>query len=231
MKSAYLLIMLFTLSYPLYKSFEDKINYYSKWKMVIKATLPVAFLFILWDNWFTAIGVWSFNRNFIINIFIYHLPIEEYLFFLFVPFSCLFIYEVTNYFFKNDPLKKYSNPISWALIIISLLLSILYYDRIYPLVLFSSLVVVVSIHLLLLKSDYLGKFYLSFSICTIPFLLVNGLLTGLPILLYNEKNIMGIRIYTIPLEDLFYGMLYLLLITSFYEFLKRKKKGSNQISL
>lgn len=227
MKSAYLLIMLFTLSYPLYKSFEDKVNYFNKWQYVFKATLPIAILFIVWDTLFTAIGVWSFNSKYILGIFIFYLPLEEYLFFLFVPFSCLFIYEVMNYFFKNDPFKLISKSISWTLIALSIILAFLYHDRIYPLVLFGLLSTTLLIHVVLLKSTFLSKFYLSFSICILPFLIVNGLLTGLPILEYNEKDIMGIRIYTIPIEDLFYGMLYLLLITSLYEFLKSRSARSN----
>ena len=222
MRSAYLIIMLLTLSYPLYKSFEKKVHYYSKWKLVFQATLPFSILFMLWDNWFTAINVWKFNTEFILNIFIFYLPLEEYLFFLFVPFSCLFIYEVTQYFIKTDPLKSYSTSISWTIIIISIFFICKYPDRIYPLILFSSLTTVLLIHLFIIKTTYLGKFYLCFAICTLPFLLVNGLLTALPIIIYNEHHIMGIRIYTIPLEDLFYGMLYLLVIISTYEFLKTK---------
>jgi lycopene cyclase domain-containing protein len=223
MKSAYLLIMLFTLSYPLYKSFEDKINYYGKWKLVFKSTLPVAIFFILWDNWFTALGVWNFNPDFILGLYIGYLPLEEYLFFFFVPFSCLFIYEVVNYFVKKDILKNYIGMITWTIITISIIFIFLFPDRIYPIILFSLIILILLIHLFILRSEYLGRFYLSFAVCILPFLIVNGLLTALPILRYKETDIMRIRIYTIPMEDLFYGMLFLLLITSFYEYFRKKK--------
>jgi lycopene cyclase domain-containing protein len=222
MKSTYLLIMLFTLSYPLYKSFEDKVHYYSKWKHVVKSTVPVALFFILWDNWFTSIGVWKFNENFVLGLFVGYLPLEEYLFFFFVPFSCLFIYEVLLYFVKRDVLGKYSSAISWTLIFLSALMIGVYYDRIYPIILFNFIILVLLIHIYLIKSNYLGRFYLSFAVCIVPFLVVNGFLTGLPIITYNPQDIMGIHIYTIPLEDLFYGMLFLLLIISLYEYFKTK---------
>jgi lycopene cyclase domain-containing protein len=222
MKSAYLLIMLFTLSYPLYKSFEDKVHYYSKWKYVFKSTIPIALFFILWDNWFTALGVWQFNEKFVLGIFLGYLPIEEYLFFFFVPFSCLFIYEVLLYFVKKDVLGNYAKAISWLLIFLSIFLMGVYYDRLYPIILFNFIILVLLLHIYVLKSSYLGRFYLSFAVCIVPFLMVNGFLTGLPIITYNAQDIMGIHIYTIPLEDLFYGMLFLLLIVSLYEYFKTK---------
>ncbi len=226
MKFAYLFIMLFTLSYPLYKSFEEKVHYISKWNYVLKATVPVALFFILWDNWFTWLGVWEFNPTFVLGIFIGYLPLEEYLFFLFVPFSCLFIHEVLYYFVKNDILGKYAFRISWGLIALSLLLLLCYYDRTYPVILFPLLIFVLLIHLFVLKSTFLGRFYLSFAVSILPFLLVNGFLTGLPVITYNRSEIMGLYIVTIPLEDLFYGLLMLLLITSFYEYFKTKNNSS-----
>ena len=44
----------------------------------------------------------------------------------------------------------------------------------------------------------------------IPFLIVNGLLTSIPVVLYNDAENLGIRIYTIPVEDVFYGYALLL---------------------
>ena len=77
-------------------------------------------LFIPWDIYFTAKGVWDFNPNFIIDVKFLYLPIEEWLFFIIVPYACVFIYEVLNYFF---PVNKEYNFINQLLFIKSLLSS------------------------------------------------------------------------------------------------------------
>src|ERR1700741_1031957 len=94
----YLALILFTLSYPLFKSFEDKIRFASKWKFLFPGILASAAFFITWDILFTKYGIWSFNPDYVLGLFILRLPIEEWLFFIVVPFSCIFIYEVMNYF-------------------------------------------------------------------------------------------------------------------------------------
>ncbi len=140
-----------------------------------------------------------------------------------IPFSCLFIYEVMKYFVKKDVLAPYASLISWTLIVLSAVLLFLFQNRTYPVVLFLIMIIVLLAHLYILKATYMGRFYLSFGVSIVPFLIVNGLLTGLPIITYNAKDIMGLFLFTIPLEDLFYGMLMLLLITSFYEYFNAKK--------
>ena len=57
--------------------------------------------------------------------------------------------------------------------------------------------------------------WLYLALSSLAFLLINGVLTAVPIVLYNPDAIWGTRIYTIPLEDVFYNIsvlgLYLLL--------------------
>ena len=60
----------------------------------------------------------------------------------------------------------------------------------------------------------MGRFYFAFMFILIPFFIVNGVLTGSwidePVVWYNDTENMGLRLGTIPVEDIFYGMLMIL---------------------
>lgn len=219
----YSLLLAFTLSYPLFKSFEDKISFSKKWKYLFPGIILSAVFFISWDIWFTRIGVWKFNPDFVLGLYILNLPLEEWLFFLIVPFSCVFIYEVMNYFVKKDILAPYYKLITFILISFLLIVAGININKLYTTVTFIALAAFLLIHLLIIRSNYLGRFYLAWIVCTIPFLIVNGVLTAMPVLIYNDQENLNLRIYTIPVEDYFYGMLNILQVITVYEYLKQKK--------
>lgn len=220
MHYTYLLLILFTLSYPLFKSFEDKIRFYQKWKFLFPAILVSAIIFIAWDVWFTHLGVWMFNPEYLLGSYIFNLPIEEWLFFFIVPYSSVFIYEVMNYFVKKDVLAKQSAHITNLLAVALLLAAMVYNNRLHTFVTFLSLSIFLFIHQYLLKSNYLGRYYIAWAVCIIPFLILDGILTAMPVIIYNDAEIIGLHIWTIPLEDLFYGMSQFLLVITIYERLK-----------
>ena len=222
MHYTYLLLLLLTVSYPLFKSFETKIHYYTKWKYLFPSIIPSTIFFIVWDIWFVNIGVWKFNTDYIIGFSIFNLPIEEWLFFIIVPFSCVFIYEVLNYFIKRDILARQSKYITILLAVILFILSLIFHDRTYTFTTFLFLGVFLLLHQFVFKSRYLGRFYLTWLVCLIPFFLINGVLTAMPVLIYNNQNMLGVRLWTIPLEDVFYGMLNILQVITVYEWLKKR---------
>lgn len=213
--------MLFTLSYPLARSFEPRVRFVRFWPGVFLGIAVMCLLFVPWDVWFTSKGVWGFNHEYITGIYIGNLPIEEWMFFVFVPFACAFIYEVLNYFVPSAPLKRIQNQITGVLIFISFVLSIVFVDRLYTFATFSLLCLFLIWHLLVNKSSFLGQFYLAFIIIQIPFLLVNGALTGLftpePVVWYNNAENMGLRLLSIPLDDIGYNMLMLLIVITVLE--------------
>ena len=111
-KYLYLGVLLFAISYPLAQSFEHRIRYASQWKYLFPGLVLTAALFIVWDIWFTNLGVWEFNTRYVLGVFYLDLPIEEWLFFLIVPFSSIFIYEVLIYFFPKDHFHPFAKASS-----------------------------------------------------------------------------------------------------------------------
>ena len=71
------------------------------------------------------------------------------------------------------------------------------------------------------RPKWIGRFFMTYSVLLIPFVIVNGLLTGTgfdtPIVWYNDAENIGFRLLSIPVEDVFYGMFLVLLIVTLYE--------------
>ncbi len=206
----YFLILVLSLAGPLMLSFDKKVAFYTKWKWLFPSMLLPAVFYVIWDMWFTKMGVWSFNSNFIIQQFVYNLPIEEVLFFFIVPYCCVFIYECVIVYFPAIRSTKSSDRILQLMGIILFLAALIFYKRQYTFYTF----LFNSIFILLLfrfrsrfKTFNTSVFLISYLIILVPFLIVNGFLTAIPVVEYNSNQNLGIRIYTIPMEDVFYGML------------------------
>jgi lycopene cyclase domain-containing protein len=74
------------------------------------------------------------------------------------------------------------------------------------------------------QPELLGFFLLAWLVALLPKLVVNGILTSLPVVSYNPEHIIGLRVGTIPVEDFFYFFGLLLLNVMVYENLKRHKE-------
>ena len=220
-KYLYLWINFFVIIIPLIRSFEPRIAFYKSYKALGQAMLITSGFFLVWDVIFTHKGVWAFNDHYISGFKILGLPIEEYLFFITIPYACLFIYRTLNLFVTKDILAPYTKNISNFLIGFSFALAAIYYDRWYTLTTFGLLGLFLSYLQYREKPNWLGRFYLAYLVCLLPFFVVNGILTGTGIadevVWYNDLENIRIRIKTIPLEDIFYGMLLVLGTTFWYE--------------
>tara|TARA_B100000902_G_scaffold341561_1_gene345054 strand:+ start:301 stop:987 length:687 start_codon:yes stop_codon:yes gene_type:complete len=224
MTPLYLYILLFSISIPLFYTllFKDYIKY---WKYFTISTVLVAVIFLIWDYYFTEIGVWSFNNDYCLGIELLGMPLEEWLFFLVIPFCSLFIHYcaiTVNQNFKFN--KKASLYLTLALIVISFTIAIANITKYYTAVNFFILAMVLSLGFLFFRTR-LQEFYASFIIILIPFFIVNGILTGsfieAPIVSYNNLENLGIRLFTIPVEDIGYAFSMLFGNLMIFETLKK----------
>lgn len=206
MKGLYLILVLGTLLCPVVLSFDKNVRYYKSWKNAFLASIVVAVPFLIWDSLFTLKGFWGFNPKYITGIRIFNLPLEEVLFFLIVPFACTFIYEVCKYFFRSFSMRIFNRIFYFTIPLYAILILCFGQFGYYTLsVEISSALVLVW---LMLNPDlrYLG---LAFLLSLIPFLIVNGILTGScteePVVWYSEVQKVAPRIFTIPMEDVLYS--------------------------
>jgi|688.fasta_scaffold161211_2 lycopene cyclase domain-containing protein len=224
MKNTYLLINFLTVLFPVILSFDKRVRFFQSWKYIFPGLFISGLLFLFWDYLFTIYGVWSFNPDYVKGIYFLNLPLEEILFFVTVPFACIFIYECLNYYIKRDLLESVSVYITYLLITLCAVLLVLFYDRVYSLITYGLLLVILLIAQFVLRLKFLSRFYLAYLVSLIPFYIVNGLLTSIPVVMYNNEENMAFRVGTIPFEDHFYSMAMLLLNIMFFEYFRNRAK-------
>lgn len=221
----YLFLNLVTILGPLALSFDKKVAFYKSIPNFVKSMLITSGLYILWDIIFTKYNVWQFNKAYLVDLFIGNLPIEEYIFFIVVPYACLFIYECLKAYF---PQTNVGAKTIWKIIgIFSVLMSIIFISKTYTFTTFG---------LIALTLGYVYKFeyplfekiqnhlLLAWIIALIPMAYVNGVLTSKPVLIYNNIENCNIRIGTIPFEDFFYNLLYMMWMILLFEKINLKSK-------
>lgn len=226
MKSLYLLVNFFTIIIPFIFSFHPKIRFHKSFKAFFLSAALVGIVFALWDAMFTRMGVWNFNPDYLMGIFLLNLPVEEWLFFVCIPFSCVFTYFCLDKFYNLQWNPKVEAVFCIAFSVILIIVGIYFYDRIYTLITFLSTAAVCLYLKFIAKVDWFGKAAFVYGILLIPFFMVNGVLTGTGIegavVRYNPSDHMGIRALTIPIEDAFYGFELILLNLYFYKLFQRK---------
>ena len=132
----YLIINLTAISLPFACSFEHRVRYFKKFLSLAPGFLSTIVFFIVWDIFFTKWGIWGFNKNYLMGLEFFALPLEEYLFFLCIPYSSLFIHFCKE---KLTPKLKFSNlttkffviGLTSFLLIISIYVSFFTYSQIW----------------------------------------------------------------------------------------------------
>ena len=205
----YTILMFSSLSVPLLLSFDKKLKFYKQWKYIIPSILIIAAFYILADIYLTKQGVWGFDSRYHLNVLIANLPLEEWLFFLFIPYACVFLHESIVLYFPGFKLSLiWTRRISLFLILMASVIVVINFDRIYTAYIFT-LVIAALLLAFVDTTNQISSFFVSFLLILIPFIIVNAILTGSfihhQVVWYNDQENMGIRILTIPVEDVGYA--------------------------
>lgn len=224
--SLYLWINIITMG-TFFLSFDKKVAFYKRFPALLLGIIVTAILFIPWDSLFAKLNVWGFNKQYVLGPSLLHLPLEEWLFFVTVPFACTFIHYVQKAYFNNPIPIKFSYWF-WKIIGSTLLItSLIFHHQYYTTVTFGLCGIAIWI-VDQIDFKFLSDFILTYCIALIPFFIVNSILTGSftdePIVWYNSKHIFGLRLGTIPIEDSVYNLLLLLSCTFTTHFFSKKLK-------
>jgi len=225
MNNLYLYIDLLTISAPFLLSFDKRVAFYKQWKYLFPAILLMAVVFIAKDVIFAASEIWGFNDTYLVGIRILGLPIEEWMFFFVVPYAIVFIYACLVVYVKKDILKTAHRPFFIFLSAVLIVVGVIYYDRLYTSVIFI-LTALLLLYNVYKKQPWLSYFLLAYLVSLIPFIIVNGALTGYftpePIVWYDDSQNLGIRLLTIPIEDTIYSLMMMLMTVQLMEWFKKK---------
>ncbi|WP_348744577.1 lycopene cyclase domain-containing protein [Tenacibaculum sp. 190524A05c] len=222
----YLLLNLGSLSIPLLYSFEKNMRFIKHWKAVLLSLTIVATIFLIWDAIFTQNGVWGFNPDYHLPFLLFGMPIEEWMFFFCIPYASIFIHYSLEYF-KPNLLIPQSITRAITITIVVILIPILIYNfgKAYTTVNYLFLIALLVVSFFY-GIEHLRRFYIAFLIILIPFFIVNGILTGTgleePVVWYNNDENLGIRLLTIPVEDI--GYAFTMLFGNVFLIEKFKKK-------
>ena len=244
MGSLYLLIDLLVISIPFAFSWHPRIRFVDEWKSFWPACFGVLVFFVLWDSLFTTSGIWGFDDRFLVGASFLKLPVEEWLFFVCIPYACVFTYFVAR---QTWPLPLSASLPSRAVValilVLSLILALTHVERLYTLTA-CSLAAAYSAWLLFRPPTWLSRMLKAQAVLAIPFVLTNGILTGLtfwtsPVIMtnpdlitehivwYNNAHNLAIRFFTIPFDDFFYAFALIGLNISTFEFIRERRSRNN----
>ncbi len=226
MKYTYLWVDLLTIIIPFLFSFHPKLKFYKNFKWFFPANFIAGLIFVVWDVYFTKMGVWGFNPDYLTGIYFINLPVEEILFFICIPFSCLFTYHCLTIFYKFQWPEKTENAVILSLSAALIIAGWIAFPRAYTSATFISLGALILIAKYIGKIKWFPKIASVYVVLLLPFFIVNGVLTGTglenPVVWYNNDENLSIRMLTIPFEDIFYGFELIFLNAIFYEYFKGK---------
>lgn len=228
----YLAVNLGAVAVPLAFSFHPRIQFYKQWKSAWPAFLLPLLLFLPWDMLFTHWKVWGFNDRYITGLNIGNIPVEEVMFFLCIPYACLFTYYSLSLAWIKNRQENNKSFLPYILGAVLIIIGLVNITKWYT----ASTFLLAGIFQFIAAGYLKGKiihFYKTYLVLLIPFFIVNGLLTGTGIdqevVWYNNGENLGIRLLTIPIEDIFYGMLLVQMNVFFFEWLRVRQSAPKQV--
>lgn len=209
--SLYLLVNIFTGASGLLVMFFLRKQLNGNVRSLALSILLVSIPFLVWDSIAATRGDWSFSTNYTYAIRILSLPIEEILFFPTTALACLLIYLLVRRFSFYKQLTEHTvRMMLWSILVIGLVGFVSGWGQYYTMTVMGAMVLTAAISIRWLPTFVsTNTFWLALALCFVPFLIINTILTAMPIVMYSPAAFSGVRVGTIPLEDFFFNFVML----------------------
>lgn len=194
----------------------------TEWVRLAQVFLLVSVPFVLLDSISHSRGWWTYNPSYITGAHFLGLPLEEIAFFFVVPFACLYVYHALAVL-RPDAGGQWSLgwALRWVVLGAAVVLAVIEPRErtLFDLVLF------LTIGFMMLRRPFSRIEVTWLMIVVGLFLIVNTVLTALPIVIYDIAYGSRLRIGTIPFEDVLYNFSLLLLCLAVWRNQPLKRVG------
>lgn len=206
--ATYLFINLLTILPVLILSFTTNVKPHRHIRGLLAGYLFVSLPFAIWDVWATDRGHWAFNPDYVLGPQLFGVPLEEYLFFLAVPFALIYTWGVIKKFVGDIGIPAIMPLIAMGGIAAFSIWSLLFYwDNGYTRT--AAIAALITIALLVgSRLAYTLRFWTFQLVLLGLFLIFNSVLTMLPIVTYDPNVIIGFRFGDIPVEDFLFNFAF-----------------------
>lgn len=239
MNALYLWVDLAVFLPTLALSFDKRVAFYKQWRSYWPVNLVVLAAFVAWDVLFTQKGIWGFNPEYLVGIDVLGLPIEEWGFFVAVPYACTFTYATLKHYFPRLGGWRNGAASVWlAAWVVTAWLVATFWGAWYTVTAATGLWLALTWWRP--SRAWMPHFWLAYAVLLVPFVVSNGVLTGIAfweyplvhaapeqvldqIVWYNNEHNTGVRICSMPADDLVYGGLLMLLHIAGLEWLEGRR--------
>lgn len=224
MNYTYLLIDLGILLFTVILFSIKQLDFARNSKFIILAVLINVFVFSVPTEFLTRLKVIVFNPPYLTGLTLWELPVEELLLSLVLPLCGLSVYLFLNARFPDNTSEKYSLAVSNIMLGICIAMLYFGHQKLYTVFTFAFLLVFLLYIEYVNKLRFMYKFYRAYLVTLVPFYLVHGVITSLPVLQYNSAETLNFNLFHIPFESHFYFMAMLLLSIYLFELFKTRAR-------
>jgi lycopene cyclase domain-containing protein len=217
----YLLILFALAGLTMFLFLKKTIVFIMEIKYMLPAIIFSGAIFVLFNNRLFETGIIHFNINYLMGTKIYNLPVEEWLFLLIISLFAFSVYILVSVRFANLEKPNLFMGISVVLLLAFGFEAWSSRQKLVPFFIFFLLVIYFGYTLFRNRFKvHLAKFFISYLIVVVPFLIIRAIVNSLPVILYSNDYILGLRLFNMPVEEFAYLFLLMLINITIFEYLR-----------